>query len=262
MTAYGLAKCGFGDTLANGLDTFHGGDLDVFLSSWREELRQELRSNVRQMLESRQPAVASRINDSFPKKDILNFYRNPLTSWSSVPPNIPNHNAWVAHEPSLHDLAAFCSSNFHWGAEDVLIKFSNIIWKGALMQMIYSVGSLIYFVITLHLPRSKPLVLYDDSRRLLFTPNSTATVHKNKRIIRQGKLGNKSNPQPRLVASPSNFITLMGMTVTACNVPKVSVWVPEALLPEGLKKLPTKKSGLIPTELRSLINIGHPWEFP
>ncbi len=35
----------------------------------------------------------------------------------------------------------------------------------------------------------------------------------------------------------------MGMTVTALgDVPKVSVWVPEALLPEGLKKLPTKKS--------------------
>lgn len=221
----------------------------MFLSSWREDLRRELRSNAHQMLESRQPAVASRISDSFPKEDILNFYRNPVTSWSTVPPNIPNHNAWVAHEPSLHDLAAFCTENFHWSAEDVLLKFSNLVWKGALMQMFYSVSSSIYFVITFNLPHSKPLVLYDDSRRLLCTPNSMATIYQNKRIIRQGKLGNKSTPQPRLVASPSNFITLMGMKVTAGDVPNVSVWVSEALLPEGLKKLPVKKS--IPKKRRA-----------
>ncbi len=132
----------------------------MFLSSWREDLRRELRSNARQMLESRQPAVASRIDDSFPKEDVLNFYRNPLTSWSSAPPNIPDHNAWIAREPNLRDLATFCIDNFHWSAEDVVTKFSNLVWKGTLMQMLYSVSSLIYFMIVLNTYFVQSLLCY------------------------------------------------------------------------------------------------------
>lgn len=143
-TAYGLAKCGFGNQLIYAIDNLEGQDLDNFISDWRVSLRLELLSNSRGMLKKRQPGISSRITDTFPNRDIINLYTSPLTSWSSTPQNIPDASLWVAKEPLLFNLARFCSDNFHWDTEALLKKkFANIIWEGAFLQMIYSV-SLIY----------------------------------------------------------------------------------------------------------------------
>lgn len=79
-------------------------------------------------------------------------------------------------------------------------------------------------------------MIYDDARKLILTPNSQATVLENKRLVRQGRFGTDANkPQPRIVASAANLVVLMNSAFIAESKDKVSVWVPEALLPGGLK---------------------------
>lgn len=142
LTAHGLVKCGFGDRLIDAFDNLSGAELELFMSAWRLELCLELSTNSQKMLSQRQRSVASRIDDTFPNPHVLNLYMNPLTSWTTVPPNIPDANMWIAQEPSLHDLTIFCSEHFHWDTEELLKKFSNLVWSGALLQMIYSVSIL------------------------------------------------------------------------------------------------------------------------
>lgn len=151
LTAYGLVKCGFGDRLINALNTLHGIDLDTFLSTWRADLCLELTTNSQKMLTQCQPVVASHIHDTFPTEHVLHLYANPLTSWSMEPPSIPNSGAWIAREPSLRELTAFCMDNFHWDTGTLLKKFSTHVWTGTFLQMIYSVSllTLSYFLLDL-----------------------------------------------------------------------------------------------------------------
>ncbi len=85
------------------------------MSEWRAELRLELTTNSQKMLAHCQRSVASRIDDTFPKQHIIDLYINPLTSWSAIPPNIPNTGLWISREPSLRDFTIFCSDKLLLG---------------------------------------------------------------------------------------------------------------------------------------------------
>lgn len=109
------------------------------MSEWRAELRLELTTNSQKMLAHCQRSVASRIDDTFPKQHIIDLYINPLTSWSAIPPNIPNTGLWISREPSLRDFTIFCSDNFFWDTNVLLKRFPKLVWTGTLLQM-YSVS--------------------------------------------------------------------------------------------------------------------------
>ena len=138
--AFGLARCGFGDKL-EAVQNFQGKAFDNFLVRWRINLRHELESNSRGMLGSRQPQLARQISDTFPDRDILLLYIDPLTSWSA-PENIPDTSSWKIKEPSIVQLVNFCVNNFNWKDLQLLRKkFENILWEGVFLQMLYSVRS-------------------------------------------------------------------------------------------------------------------------
>ena len=154
VTAYALAQCGFGDRLLNAVKTMRGQELKAFMTLWRADLRHELTTNTHKTMKKVQPSIASLINEAFPKEDILDLYVNPLTSWSTpLPSNTPDAGSWIAKEPSIRELAKFCSDNLHWNTEEVLKKeFMKHVWTGVLLQMLYSV-SVSSFETTLYLPR-------------------------------------------------------------------------------------------------------------
>ncbi|KJA22199.1 hypothetical protein HYPSUDRAFT_139674 [Hypholoma sublateritium FD-334 SS-4] len=133
-TAYGLARCGFGNDLVHAIRTIQSQPvLQKFLSNWRESIKRELSQGF---LPHRQPAVANRISDQFPDLRVLQFYLNPLTS---NPDTVQKD--WLIKQPLLHNLAEFCSERFEWSDEQILKKkFKNGIWEGALLQMLFSVS--------------------------------------------------------------------------------------------------------------------------
>jgi hypothetical protein len=67
ITAFGLARCGFGDKLVDAIQNLHDHDLDHFLVQWRDSLQFELSSNSQGMLCKCQPQLALHIPDTFPK---------------------------------------------------------------------------------------------------------------------------------------------------------------------------------------------------
>lgn len=135
-TAYGLARCGFGDDLVHAIRTIPSQPLlQEFLSRWRESIKQELSLNSRGFLPHRQPALASCISDQFPDLHVLQLYLNPLTS---NPDTIQKE--WLIKQPLLRNLAEICSERFEWSDEQILKKrFKNGIWEGVLLQMLFSV---------------------------------------------------------------------------------------------------------------------------
>jgi hypothetical protein len=140
-TAFGLARCGFGDKLLEAVQTFklESKAFDNFLVQWRIDLQHELESNSRGMLRSRQPQLAQHIPHTFPDRDILQLYIDPFTSWSA-PKNIPDTSLWKIKEPSIVQLVDFCMNNFNWKDLQLLRKkFESILWDGIFLQMLYSV---------------------------------------------------------------------------------------------------------------------------
>jgi len=53
LTAKALAQAGFGTSLCNARRSLKGTELDNFLVQWREDVREELRTNSRGLLSSR-----------------------------------------------------------------------------------------------------------------------------------------------------------------------------------------------------------------
>lgn len=83
--ATGLARAGFGDSLLETAQSYYAGSLsasafDRWLRQWREEMRQELRTNSSKCLKTLKPSVASKITDRFPTLAVLEMYVRPVTS--------------------------------------------------------------------------------------------------------------------------------------------------------------------------------------
>jgi hypothetical protein len=55
-------------------------NLKEFLTCWRESIQDELSSNSQGHLSSQQPLLATKIDNTFLKKLVLNLYVNPVTS--------------------------------------------------------------------------------------------------------------------------------------------------------------------------------------
>ncbi|KAJ7765936.1 PIN domain-like protein [Mycena maculata] len=141
MITQTLAAQGFGERLVNILRSYKGSELEVHLSSWRDDLRQELRHNLSGTLNKRHPKLADNIPETFPSRSVSELYLNPLTSRSPqfLGP-MPDISSWMPREPNIPAITAFCCSRFGWNGEYLLKKFNTNLWPGVAFKLISSVS--------------------------------------------------------------------------------------------------------------------------
>ncbi|KAI0946138.1 hypothetical protein AcV7_010189 [Taiwanofungus camphoratus] len=134
--AHGLAKCGFGDTLLKAARTLPSEHLPEFLSTWRDEIREELRTNSQGHIGRRHPSLAKSIPEDFPNIDVLLSYANPITSETKgkTVRDIPID--WEK-EPDLGKIAGLCEMYFEWGVKEIIIKrFRTVLWPSAVLRIL------------------------------------------------------------------------------------------------------------------------------
>ena len=135
-TAHGLAKAGFGDSLLRAALALSRSDFEAFLVGWREELRAELKANVKGCLPRKSPALAKTVPEDFPDINVVLAYTNPVTSEAKGP---THRNAVVDwdKEPDLGRIAGLCEMYFEWGVRQVIIKrFRTVLWPAAVLRIL------------------------------------------------------------------------------------------------------------------------------
>ena len=133
--AHGLAKSGFGDELLEAAQSLTRAGLSEFLITWRETLRNELRTNSRKHLGSKKPSLAKAVPDSFPDIDILLSYTNPITSATDAGARRTHTPPEWKREPDLGKLAHVCELHFEWGLKDIIIKrFRTVLWPSIVLR--------------------------------------------------------------------------------------------------------------------------------
>ncbi|KAF8642957.1 hypothetical protein AX16_009297 [Volvariella volvacea WC 439] len=136
VTAHGLAKCGFGDSLFEATQNLSRPALEDFLVNWRNELRHEIQTNSQGHLGRKQPSLAKSIPESWPNIDILLSYTNPITS-ESMGRESNNAKLTWSKEPDLAKLAETCEFYFEWGYKEAIIKrFRTVIWQAAVLRIL------------------------------------------------------------------------------------------------------------------------------
>ena len=133
--AHGLAKCGLGEVLLEATQSLTRDVLPDFLTTWREDLRSELRTNSRGHLGSKKPLLAKAVPDSFPDVDVLLSYTNPIISATDAGARRTHTPPRWECEPDLGKLAHLCELHFEWGLKDVIIKrFRTVIWPSIVLR--------------------------------------------------------------------------------------------------------------------------------
>ena len=178
VTAHGLAKCGFGDSLFHAATTLNRPELQNFLMNWRHELCHELRTNSQGHIGRKQPALAKSISADFPDIDVLLSYTNPITSESLGRAENNAKLSW-AKEPDIGKLAATCEFYFEWGYKEAIIKrFRTVIWHGAILRILRrAVLELDAKATSGALPPSTPDKTRKPGRLPVGTPSKMITKH-------------------------------------------------------------------------------------
>ena len=133
--AHGLAKCGFSDNLLKATQTLSRDELPGFLTTWRDELCDELRTNGHGQLGSKKPSLANAVPDSFPDINVLLSYTNPIISATDTGACHTHTPPRWDREPDIGKLAHLCELHFEWGLKDVIIKrFRSIIWPSIVVH--------------------------------------------------------------------------------------------------------------------------------
>ena len=133
--AHGLAKSGLGDELLEAARSLTRAELSEFLTTWREALRNELRTNSRGHLGSKKPALAKTIPDSFPDIDILFSYTNPIISATDAGARRTHTPPEWKREPDLAKLAHVCELHFECGLKDTIIRrFRTVFWPSIVLR--------------------------------------------------------------------------------------------------------------------------------
>jgi holliday junction resolvase YEN1 len=113
--------------------------LAEFLSKWRWDIKEQLRTNSGGHLGKKYGGLGVRVPKAFPNLDIVNAYVYPLTSWSDGRhgPDLVPLNYRV---PDVQQIAAFCERLFTWGGMNgTLSKLHNLLWKGVCLRMLFEV---------------------------------------------------------------------------------------------------------------------------
>ena len=136
-TAHALARCGFGDTLYEAATTLSRDALPNFLTSWRQRLREELRTNSRGIIGRKLVKLAKEVSESFPDIDILLSYTSPITSESLGCAVEKNLKLTWGKEPDVNKLATICEFYFEWGYKDAIIKrFRTLLWHSIVLRIL------------------------------------------------------------------------------------------------------------------------------
>ncbi|KAG1791011.1 PIN domain-like protein [Suillus subaureus] len=134
LIAAALARCGFGDRLLKAASSLSREELEKWLDTWRDDVREELRTNKSGLIGSKKPALAKKIPDDFPDIDILLSYTNPITSETE---GKPTRDINWEQEPDIGKIAALCELYFEWGVKDVIIKrFRTVLWPSAVQRIL------------------------------------------------------------------------------------------------------------------------------
>ena len=134
-TARALASCGFGDSLYEAATNLPRGALPDFLTSWRRELREELRTNSRGIIGRKLAKLAKSVPESFPDIDVLLSYTNPITSDSLGRAAEKDLKLKWGKEPDVGKLAALCEFYFEWGYKEAIIKrFRTLLWHSIVVR--------------------------------------------------------------------------------------------------------------------------------
>ncbi|EPQ53590.1 hypothetical protein GLOTRDRAFT_63186 [Gloeophyllum trabeum ATCC 11539] len=132
-TARGLAKCGFGDSLLEALDRLPREKLPDFLKVWRQQIRDELKTNSQGHLGRKNPSLAKSVPEDFPDIEILLSYARPITSESEG----KSVKVRWTREPDLSKIAGLCELYFEWGVKDIIIKrFRTVLWPSAVLRIL------------------------------------------------------------------------------------------------------------------------------
>ncbi|KAG6819757.1 hypothetical protein H0H93_008969 [Arthromyces matolae] len=216
LTALGLARSGFGDTLLNAKIRTNSEDFSQFLVNWRTDMQTELQTNLRGFLPNRSPSVAGRIDASFPNLEIIESYVAPLTSWSNQYDNEgwggpPDTSGWVHLDPDLKSIATFCGQRFGWSNETIEKKFLSILCPGVLTSMLLSEYT------------------YNDDQKVIATSTARA------KVVRVSPLPNVDDIAFWKVAvSTENFFATAGLEGNTGSKKIQTVKIPECLLPPAL----------------------------
>ena len=136
-TAHALARCGFGDSLYEAATTLPRDALPDFLTQWRQDLREELRTNSRGIIGRKLGKLAKELPHSFPNIDILLSYTNPITSESLGRAAEKNLKLTWGKEPDVGKLAAICEFYFEWGYKEAIIKrFRTLLWHSIVLRIL------------------------------------------------------------------------------------------------------------------------------
>jgi len=113
-------------------------ELETFLISWHEDLKNTLSLNPDDILGARYPSLAASIPEDFPDPSILQLYANPITS-ENDPGFKPDAVMWVSKLPDTAVLAVLCQQLFGW--DNILDRFSTKVWNGQCVQELAMVKS-------------------------------------------------------------------------------------------------------------------------
>lgn len=133
--AHGLAKCGFGDTLLSAAHTLPRDGLQEYLTAWKTDLAEELRTNSRGILGRKYNSLSKAIPEEFPDIDILMSYAKPVTSETEG----KTHKIKTNWERPLDvgRIAHICELYFEWGVRHTIIKrFRTVIWPAAIFRFL------------------------------------------------------------------------------------------------------------------------------
>lgn len=128
----GVVKYGLGASLCKATSSL---DSNASLTAWRAELCYVLKTDPQQLIGGLRPAAASSISNMFPKTQVLEAYKRPL-SLSSAALAPPEPELAV---PSLARIAELCERYFEWGKhETISVKLAKHVWPGIVLRMVLS----------------------------------------------------------------------------------------------------------------------------
>ena len=128
--ATGLARAGFGDSLLKAVKELKGVRLDMFLQQWRQDIKNELKTNKSGFLPSKKPSLAASLPDDFPSLPVLMSYVDPLTSENTPQKRKTLPGVW-RNDPDPMRIASLCELYFEWGVKDVIVhRFRTVLWPG------------------------------------------------------------------------------------------------------------------------------------
>ena len=132
VIASGLARYGLGDSLYTAARMFPAYDYNIFIKTWRLQVRDALLADPSGYLGRRHFILAESLSPSFPRRDIVDAYVRPLTSVFNLPPNFVS-----SHPPDIGRLTALYELHFGFGTRPGIYEFlRNNVWKGLALRIL------------------------------------------------------------------------------------------------------------------------------